>query len=392
MPSILHGFTANVLTSARLRCLYLTMTDTSSTQRPRQSTVTEHLAGTNDSWHGTITDSGPFRPSSHRFHLYLGLFCPFAHRANLVRVLKGLQDIIPISVVRPYPKGDENGWPGWRFPKDEKEYPAATVDHLFGSEYLHEVYFKADPAYKGRYSVPVLWDTETNTLVNNESIDLLKNLQTAFDSLLEQEGKHVEAGLHFYPEHLRSKIDEICEWMQQNLNTGVYKAGFAPDQETYDKNVIPVFAALNKLEKIVHSHGGPFALGQELTEVDIRLFPTLIRFDTVYVQHFKCNLGTIRHDYPVLNNYLTGLYFGLNEVKLANGSKHRITAFGPETVNFKHIKENYTKSHHDVNPKAITPRGPYPDVEEHFEKDWSKLKVGEIAMREVKEAEKLLPG
>lgn len=359
---------------------------------PKPSTVAEHLAGSKDSWHSTISQDGPFTPETGRYHLYLGLFCPFAHRANLVRCLKGLQEVLPTSTVRPYPKGDENGWPGWRFPTSEDEYSGATLDHLFGSEYLHQVYFRADPEYKGRYSVPCLWDKQTNTIVNNESIDLLKNLQTAFDDFLVKQGKTKEAALHFYPEHLRSKIDEICDWMQRDLNTGVYSAGFAPDQETYDKNVIPVFAALNKLEKIVASNNGPFALGHELTEVDIRLYPTLIRFDTVYVQHFKCNLGTLRHDYPVLNNYLKGLYWCKNEIQLPDGSKYVVNAFGPETTDFKHIKENYTKSHYDVNPKAITPRGPYPDVEPGFERDFSRLNLGGIDMPEVVKAEAQLPG
>lgn len=366
------------------------MSEARPDQRPRKTTIAEHLSGSSDSWHGTISADGPFQPEKDRYHLYIGLFCPFAHRANLVRHLKGLQDVISLSVVRPYPKGDEHGWPGWKFPSNDEEYPAATVDHLFGSEYLHQVYFKADPEYKGRYSVPVLWDKKTETMVNNESIDLLRNLQTAFDSMLEAEKKSNEASMHFYPEHLRTKIDTICEWMQSDLNAGVYKAGFAPDQDTYDKNVIPVFAALNKLEKIVKGHGGPFALGADLTEVDIRLYPTLIRFDTVYVQHFKCNLGTIRANYPVLHNYMKGLYWGENEISLGNGSRQKVNAFGPATTDFKHIKENYTKSHHDVNPKAITPRGPWPHVEKGFERDWSKLVVGEIDMPEVVEQEQRL--
>lgn len=363
------------------------MSEARSDQRPRRTTVAEHLSGSDDSWHSTISTDGPFRPEKDRYHLYIGLFCPFAHRANLVRHLKGLQDIIPVSIVRAYPKGDENGWPGWKFPKDGSEYQGATVDHLFGSEYLHQVYFRADPEYKGRYSVPALWDKKTDTMVNNESIDQMKNLQTAFDGLLSEDGKSKEASMHFYPASLRSKIDTICGWMQSDLNTGVYKAGFAPDQETYDKNIIPVFAALNKLEKIVKEHGGPFALGSELTEVDVMLFPTLIRFDTVYVQHFKCNLGTIRANYPVLHNYMKGLYWEENEIQLSDGSRQRITAFGPATVDFKHIKENYTKSHHDVNPKAITPKGPWPDIERGFERDWDKLVVGGIDMPEVIERE-----
>ncbi len=218
----------------------------------------------------------------------------------------------------------------------------------------------------------MLWDTKSGTIVNNESAELLRDLQTGFNPLLSSK----EAGVTFYPEHLRSKIDTICEWMQRDLNTGVYKAGFAPDQATYDKNAIPVFAALNKLEKLLEENRGPYVLGEELTEVDLRLYPTLVRFDTVYVQHFKCNLGTIRHDYPLLNNYLKNLYWNVKGFR--------------ETTDFKHIKENYTKSHDDINPKHITPMGPYPDVEEGFEKDFSKLKPGAVRLNSVLEHEKKL--
>ncbi|KAK5225562.1 hypothetical protein LTR47_009090 [Exophiala xenobiotica] len=341
--------------------------------RPKPSTVAEHLAGTAESWHGKITPDGPFPPQSGRYHMYIGLFCPFAHRANLVRHLKGLTDIIDISVVKPYPKGDEHGWPGWRFPASDDEYPAATVDKLFGSKFMHEVYFKADPEYKGRYSVPVLWDRDTGTIVNNESAELLRDLQTSFNTLLPPE----YAKVTLYPEHLRAKINEVSGWMQEHLNTGVYKAGFAPSQEVYDKNVVPVFGALNKLEKMVKETGGPYLLGQELTEVDIRAYATLIRFDTVYVQHFKCNLGTIRHDYPQLHNYLKNLYWNVKGFK--------------ETTDFKHIKENYTKSHADVNPKAITPMGPYPHIEQGYEPDLSRVRVGGVSMPEVVAWENKLP-
>ncbi|KAL2358883.1 glutathione S-transferase, partial [Cryomyces antarcticus] len=313
-----------------------------------------------------------FPPEKGRYHLYVGLFCPFAHRAMLACQLKGLTDFFDVSVVKPYPKGDDKGWPGWRFPKTDNEYSGATVDKLFGSEYLHEVYFKADKEYKGRYSVPALWDTKTNTMVNNESAELLRSLQTSFNHELPPEFANVT----LYPEHLRTRIDEVTEWMQRDLNTGVYKAGFALDQETYDKNVIPVFGALNKLEKMVSQNGGPYVLGKELTELDVRLYATLIRFDTVYVQHFKCNLGTIRHDYPVLNNWLKTLYWNVKGFK--------------ETTNFKHIKENYTKSHADINPHAITPVGPFPDIEEGVEQDISKLKVGSVKMPEVLEYESKL--
>lgn len=194
-------------------------------------------------------------------------------------------------------------------------------------------------------------------------------LETAFNSLIHPENAKVT----LYPEHLRKSIDEIADWMGRDLNSGVYKAGFAANQEDYDKNVLPVFAALNKLEKIIAGNGGPFVLGKELTEVDIRLYCTAIRFDTVYVQHFKCNLGTIRHDYPQINNWMKNLYWNIPGFK--------------ETTNFKHIKENYTKSHYDVNPKAITPRGPFPDIEVGFEPDFSKLRVGSVDMTEVLELE-----
>ncbi|KAL1303627.1 hypothetical protein AAFC00_006987 [Neodothiora populina] len=327
-----------------------------------------------DSWHGVISDSpdNPLQPEKGRYHMYIGLFCPFAHRANIVRHLKGLQEYIDISVVKPYPKGDENGWPGWCFPKDDDEYAGATVDKLFGSDYLHKVYFKADKDYKGRYTVPVLWDKKLNTIVNNESAELLRSLQTSFNSLLPSE----LAEITLYPEHLREQIDRISEWMQRDLNTGVYKAGFASSQEAYDKAVPIVFAALNKLEKILYENKGPCVLGKHMTELDVRLYATLIRFDPVYVQHFKCNLGNIRYTYPVLHNWLKGMYWN-----------H--PAFGG-TTDFKHIKENYTKSHQDINPKAITPMGPYPDIEKGYEEDWSKLSPGSIDLPIVTEHEKQL--
>lgn len=227
---------------------------------------------------------------------------------------------------------------------------------------MHELYFKADPQYKGRYSVPVLWDTKTDTIVNNESAELLRDLQTGFNSILPED----KAQLTLYPEHLQSKIDEISEWMQRDLNTGVYKAGFAKTQEDYDKNVPIVFAALNKLENIIAENGGPFIMGKDLTELDVRAYATVVRFDTVYVQHFKCNLGTVRHDYPQINNWLKNLYWNVPGFR--------------ETTEFRHIKENYTKSHGDINPLAITPMGPWPDVEEGYEADLRKVEAGGVKM------------
>lgn len=332
-------------------------------------------SGPDDSFHGKITPDGPFRPEKNRYHLYIGLFCPFAHRANLVLHLKQLDKYagIETSIVKPYPKGDDKGWPGWRFNhKDETEYEGATEDKLFGSRFLHEVYFKGDKEYKGRYSVPVLWDKKLNTIVNNESHELLRDLQHAFDELLPPELQKIT----LYPADLRKEIDALGEQLQRDLNTGVYKAGFAPTQEVYEKNLPAPFAMMNKLEKIASKNGGPYILGKHMTEVDVRVYATLIRFDTVYVQHFKCNLGMLRYSYPVLNNWLKNMYWNHEAYK--------------NTTDFRHIKENYTKSHHDINPKAITPVGPWPDIEKGFEEDWSKLRVGSVDMPEVLEYEKTL--
>ncbi|KAF4990234.1 hypothetical protein FGRMN_8594 [Fusarium graminum] len=316
-----------------------------------------------DSWHGVIGPGTEFPLEQDRYHLYIGLFCPFAHRVNLVRHIKGLQSLVTLSVVKPYPKGDDKGWPGWQFTShSEEQYPGATEDHLFQSKYLHEIYFKDDPDYKGRYSVPLLWDKKQNRIVNNESAELLRWLPTTFDSMLNENSPG--RTLDLYPQGMRSTIDEINVWMQRDLNSGVYKAGFATTQEEYNNNVPTVFAALNKLEELIYSHGGPYVLGKHLTEVDLRAYATVVRFDVVYVDHFKCNLGTIRGNYPVIHEWLKNLYWNVEGFK--------------ETTDFKHIKENYTKSHYKINPLAITPLGPFPDVEKGVDLDFSKLEPGSI--------------
>ena len=193
-----------------------------------------------DSFHGKITAEGPFTPDKGRYHLYIGLFCPFAHRANLMLHLKQLNKYadIDVSVVKPYPKGDE----GWRFNvKGEPAYEGATEDPLYGARFLSELYFKADPNYKGKYTVPVLWDKKLETIVNTESHELLRDLSTAFNTLLPEP----LASLTLYPEQHRATIDRIEKWMQSDLNTGVYKTGFAPSQEPYEKALPGPFAALN---------------------------------------------------------------------------------------------------------------------------------------------------
>lgn len=188
---------------------------------------------------------------------------------------------------------------------------------------MHQLYFRDDPAYKGKYSVPLLWDKKTNRIVNNESAEILRWLPHAFDSLIEDEKAKA---LDLYPSDLRGKIDEISPWLLSLICSGVYKTGFVSTQEAYEKNVIPLFAALNKFEELVHSNGGPYVLGEKMTELDILAYATVVRFDTVYVQHFKTNLGMIRHDYPVLNNWLKNLYWNVEGFK--------------ESTDFLHIKEN----------------------------------------------------
>ncbi|EGP89114.1 unnamed protein product [Zymoseptoria tritici ST99CH_1E4] len=331
-------------------------------------------AGPDDSFHGKITLNGRFAPEANRYHLYVGYFCPFAHRAMIVYKLKQLEKYagIEMSIMRPYPKGDENGWPGWRFnvKEEEDQYEGATVDKLFGSKYLHEVYFKADKEYKGRYSVPVLWDKKLSTIVNNESHELLRDLQTEFNPLLPRELQDIT----LYPEDLREEVDTLGQQLQRDLNTRVYKTGNATTQEDYEENLPIVFAMLNKLEKVAAKSGGPYILGKHMTEVDVRTYASLIRFDTVYVQHFKCNLGMIRYSYPILHNWLKSMYW----------NEHAFRS----TTNFRHIKENYTKSHYHINPLAITPVGPWPDIESGVEADWSKLRVGGIDMPAVLEFER----
>ena len=208
---------------------------------------------------------------------------------------------------------------------------------------MHEIYFqrvpfpspflpsliihRANPNYAGRYSVPVLWDKVTATIVCNESAEMLRWLPDAFNDL----SPPALARLSLYPEDLREQIDAMSVWLQRDLNAGVYKAGFAASQASYDANVVPVFAALNRCEKILASHRGPFVLGERLTELDVRLYCTVVRFDAVYVQHFKCNLCMVRDGYPHLRAWVGNLYFNVKGFR--------------ESTDFRHVKENYTKSH-----------------------------------------------
>lgn len=288
-----------------------------------------------------------FAPEANRYHLYVSYACPWAHRVLLTRQIKGLAPLISVSVVH-WHMDDK----GWRFSTDEEiasSEPSGTVDHLYGFLRLRELYFKAEPGYEGRFTVPVLWDKKEETIVNNESSEIIRMLNTEFNELIDPQYKDVD----IYPAALRDQIDELNGWIYDNINNGVYKAGFATKQEVYDKEVHNVFEHLDKLEALLKENlakdpKDKFLTGSTLTEADLRLYPTIVRFDPAYHQHFKCNIRMLRHDYPYIHDWLRLLYWKIPGFK--------------ETTNFDHIKYHYTKSHVNINPHGITPAGPVPNI------------------------------
>jgi glutathionyl-hydroquinone reductase len=273
------------------------------------------------------TGTDGFAAKAGRYHLYVSLACPWAHRTLIMRTLKGLQQIIPISVTH-WLMGEQ----GWTFAGGEGVIP----DPLFNSQYLHEIYTRADPEYTGRVSVPVLWDQHTQTIVNNESAEILRMFNSAFDS---------EGALpgDYYPAPLRDTIDALNARIYETVNNGVYKAGFAATQAAYEEAVTPLFEMLDWLDNLLAS--SRFLCGDALTEADIRLFTTLVRFDSVYVGHFKCNIRRLI-DYPNLWAYTRDIYQWPGIA---------------ETVNFTHIKRHYYQSHRTINPTGIVPVGPLLD-------------------------------
>jgi len=270
------------------------------------------------------TGEAGFKAEAGRYHLYVAYICPWASRTLIGRKLKGLEDAILISVVEPALTNQ-----GWRF----GDYPGADRDVLNGATYMHEIYTKADPHYTGRATVPVLWDKQEQTIVNNESADILRMLNSGFGDL-------ASADFDFYPEALRSEIDELNEYIYPRLNNGVYRTGFATTQIAYEEAFRDVFKALAVLEEKLDGKG-PFLFGESLTETDIRLFVTLIRFDAAYYGLFKCNLRQLK-DYPALSGWL---------LRVLNIPGVR------ETVNIDHIKRGYY-SIKALNPTGIVPVGP----------------------------------
>lgn len=256
----------------------------------------------------------------------------------ITRELKGLQGIISVNVVDWYLDAK-----GWSFTTPDKK-PGTTIDEVNGADYLMDLYKKADPDYNARATVPTLWDKKTGTIVSNESSEIIRFLYTEFDDLIDAKYR----GITYYPEELASQIDELNSWTYDEINNGVYKTGFAQTQDAYDEHVQRVFNGLDKVEALLERSGGPYILGTTLTETDIRLYPTIVRFDPVYVQHFKCNIRMIRDGYPHIHKWLRNLYWNHDAFK--------------NTTNFEHIKYHYTKSHLQYNPFGITPAGPVPNI------------------------------
>ena len=272
---------------------------------------------------GPSGDAG-FKAEKDRYHLYVSLACPWAHRTLIFRHLKGLEDYISVSVVSP-----DMLEHGWTFDKDNH----STGDALFNSDFMHQIYTRNKADYSGRVTVPVLWDKKTQRIVSNESAEIIRMFNSAFNALTGNERD-------FYPQSLRSEIDEINEFVYHNINNGVYRAGFATTQDAYTEAFDDLFAALDKIEQRLTVNR--YLVGETLTEADWRLFTTLIRFDSVYVGHFKCNLRTIE-SYPAISNYLRELY------QLEGVSK---------TVDFYHIKRHYYFSHTMIKPTQVGPKGP----------------------------------
>ena len=272
-----------------------------------------------------IDNDSEFTPDSGRYHLYVSLACPWAHRTLIYRSLKDLNDHVSCSVVNPYML--ENGW------TFEESFPGTTSDHLFSKQYLYQIYLKADSNYSGRVTVPVLWDKKNQTIVSNESSEIIRMFNYSFNELTGN-------NLDFYPEKFQEKIDEINDFTYHNINNGVYKVGFATKQSVYEEELDRLFNALDQVEEMLEQN--TYLLGSEMLECDLRLFPTLLRFDPVYVGHFKCNKKRII-DYPNINRYLQSI---------KSNSKIK------PTINIDHIKTHYYGSHPTINPNGIIPTGP----------------------------------
>lgn len=280
----------------------------------------------------TADGSSGFQAEPGRYHLFVSLACPWAHRTLIFRRLKKLENLIGVTVVKP--EMLDKGWEILPLDDEAAMDPSPIAD----IRYLYEVYTTVQKDYSGRVTVPLLWDKKTGTIVNNESSEIIRMLNTAFNAF-------TTVQTDFYPPELRQKIDEINALVYDNINNGVYKAGFATSQPAYEKAFHALFKTLDKVENILSEQR--YLTGEQITEADWRLFTTLIRFDSVYYGHFKTNLKRIE-DYPNLSNYVRELY------QIDGVAK---------TVNFNHIKTHYYYSHDTINPTRVIPLGPEIDYQ-----------------------------
>ena len=287
---------------------------------------------------GTAGPSGEggFAAEAGRYHLYVSYACPWAHRTLMMRRLKGLESFIDISVVHPFMAQD-----GWTF---ETDFNGATGDTLLGKAYLRDIYIASYNEASGRVTVPILWDKKQQKIVSNESSEIIRMMNSAFDHLTDNR-------LDFWPEPMRDEIEQLNELIYDKVNNGVYKSGFATSVPAYEEAVTGLFEALDQLEERLASHR--YLMGTRFTEADIRFFATLIRFDPVYVGHFKCNIKRI-YDYPNLYGYMKEIY--------------QMDGIA-ETVFFDHIKYHYYASHEMINPTRIVPMGPVQDLDSPHGRD-----------------------
>ena len=307
--------------------------------------MNESVQTTGNTWLNEIADDGTFvrattsfrasisrepgyrhTAEAGRYHLYVSLACPWAHRTLMVRALKGLHDVISVDVVHPYLTDK-----GWSFDTD---FAGATGDRVNGSGFLQQIYRAASPDYAGVITVPVLFDKKLGTIVNNESSEIIRILNTEFNDFA------LNPALDLYPQNLRSQIDELNAWIYPSINNGVYRSGFAQSQQAHDQAADELFDALDRVENILHKQ--QYLCGDTLTEADVRLFPTLIRFDAVYHTHFKCNRKLIAQ-YPAMHKYMARIYHlpGI-----------------ADTIDMEHIRFHYYFSHRHINPTGIVPKGP----------------------------------
>lgn len=360
-----------------------------------------------------ISKSHPiYKPEPKRYHLYISLACPWASRVSCARSLLGLTNVISMSIVHWYMEtssepnaANSSAIKGWRFlpVDDHSTFTAAgngdknnrygvvsdltqylggdisncthsfancdnhgnrydfdgTIDHINGFEHLRDLYYFSNPNYDGRFTVPILYDIKTNTIVNNESSEILRMLSDP-EGLLQFSDKEKQYLTTLYPENDRKNIDYWNDKIYETINNGVYKTGFAEQLQAYEKNLYILFETLDEVEEhfkqkyskddLLDNNKTLYFVGDQITEADIRLFVTVVRFDAVYHQHFKCNLKMIRSDYPYINNWLIKLY------------NHPETDAFKDTTNFAHIKLHYTRSHKRINPLGITPVGPSPNL------------------------------